>query len=389
MIDKPMPDQEGAMQKTLAAAIFLIILLLLNYNPAFAGGPCGCYCGVWLPAPCSDDACKRACGWKEPKQSSPPSQSPTYTPQQPQYDYEAERQRQEEKKKLEEQKKKEEEEAKKRQEEFKKNKEEALKLLKGAESGEFGLKGVDTGGDLGLKGVDSSTVDLRHLDPNKPITVDPNVVKGNPRQIPVQISDKTLNNKNYMNGFDAIKGGNPSLAVQYFKKALTELPDDLLVKNALAFAEDLMKVRQKKAQDKKYVEAYEVASKGMSAWVFDNDYSAALAYFKQANAINPKDQGIRDAMNFLEGLNTGLQQKATMQSPEERAREEMALKLAGHSIVAIQRRDYDSAILILEDALSINPKDKGISDALDTVKGWRDEALKTKNKQKNVSGKGK
>ena len=40
--------------------------------------PCGCYCNVWLPAPCSDNACKAACGYVAPHQGgtgSSPQQS--------------------------------------------------------------------------------------------------------------------------------------------------------------------------------------------------------------------------------------------------------------------------------------------------------------------------
>jgi hypothetical protein len=90
------------------------------------------------------------------EQSSEPTYTPpSYTP--PSYDYEAERLRQEkeQKIKIEEQRKKE-EEARRRQEEFERKKQEALKLLKGAESSEFDLKGVDTGKSLGLKGIEGT-----------------------------------------------------------------------------------------------------------------------------------------------------------------------------------------------------------------------------------------
>jgi hypothetical protein len=130
-------------------------------------------------------------------------------PGQPYYDYDAERQRQEAEwerqqeterhrhQEIEEQKKREEAEAKRRQEEFERNKQEALKSMKGltenelglkgtvkgtGTSGVFALKGMDTGG-LGLKGiddtpVDASVVDLRHLDPNKPIIVNQEHLQG-------------------------------------------------------------------------------------------------------------------------------------------------------------------------------------------------------------------
>lgn len=118
---------------------------------------------------------------------------------QPSYDYEAEYQRQLEaerqrQREIEEQRKKEEaEEARRRQEEFERNKRDALNSMKGMGASELGLKGTGTSGDLGLKGVDGgrqglglkdmggsdpNVVDLRHLDPNKPITANPNKLKG-------------------------------------------------------------------------------------------------------------------------------------------------------------------------------------------------------------------
>jgi hypothetical protein len=126
------------------------------------------------------------------------SGSPGYSSQ-PSYDYEAEYQRQLEaerqrQREIEEQRKKDEaEEARRRQEEFERNKRDALNSMKGMGAGELGLKGTGTPGDLGLKGVDDgrqgpglkgmgrsdpNVVDLRHLDPKKPVTVDQNKLKG-------------------------------------------------------------------------------------------------------------------------------------------------------------------------------------------------------------------
>lgn len=162
------------MQKTLAAIIFLIIALLLDYNLTFAGGPCGCYCGIYLPAPCSDDACKQACGWRGGTSSSPAA---------PAYDYEAERQRQEaerqrlweaeqqRQREVQEQQRLEEEAAKQRQVEFEQNKENALKSIKGITEDELGLKGTDTGG-LDLKDIGDtgkSNLGLKELEDNKTV----------------------------------------------------------------------------------------------------------------------------------------------------------------------------------------------------------------------------
>lgn len=64
------PTMKRGVAAALALLFFLLILQPLNGVPARAqdGGTaaCVCYCGIRLSPPCGDDACKRACGWKEP-----------------------------------------------------------------------------------------------------------------------------------------------------------------------------------------------------------------------------------------------------------------------------------------------------------------------------------
>lgn len=151
----------------------------------------GC-CGTYSPrGPSCNPGPNWGCGGAQG------SGSPAYSPQ-PSYDYEAEYQRQLEadrhrQREIEEQRRREEEEARRKQDEFERNKREALNSMKGMGAGELGLKGAGTSGDLGLKGADGgkqglglkgmgdadpNVVDLRHLDPNKPATVDRSKLKG-------------------------------------------------------------------------------------------------------------------------------------------------------------------------------------------------------------------
>ncbi len=132
----------------------------MSHDPACAGGPCGCYCGIYLPAPCSDDACKRACGWQDPGGSVPPSYDDSAERQRQEAErrhrQEAEKQRQIELKEL---LKREEEAAKQRHLEFEKNKQEALKNMKGITESGPGLKGTVPESDHGLKGVEKTSSD--------------------------------------------------------------------------------------------------------------------------------------------------------------------------------------------------------------------------------------
>ena len=157
-------------------------------------------------------------------------------------------------------------EERQRREEFSRGRDQALRLLKGGETGELGIKGLGSDGELGLKSPgaetlrdapssgsksqaasrcsanqDASVVDLCDRDIKKPI--DPRTVKGKQR---IPVSEKTLANENYIKGFDAIRASDYSLAVTLFKKARAQLGNDFLVKNALGLAEDLVKVRAKK-----------------------------------------------------------------------------------------------------------------------------------------------
>jgi hypothetical protein len=156
------------MKKLLAALIFSATLFAFSPPaPAQTVAGCGCYCGKVLRPPCSDNACKQACGWNGGSSSSSSSN-----------DYnaaaaaaaaaEAERERQEAERKAreeelrrqeQERQKREAEERQRQQEEFERNKAQALRDLKGI-SGELGLKGTDTD-DFGLKGVGDTGLGLK------------------------------------------------------------------------------------------------------------------------------------------------------------------------------------------------------------------------------------
>jgi len=159
--------------KVLKLFVIVSIIFIALPNLSFAGGPCGCYCGIYLPAPCSDNACKQACGWK----------GGTSAPAAPAYDYEAEHQRQEaerqrlweaeqqRQREVQEQQRLEEEAAKQRQVEFEQNKENALKSMKDITEGELNLKGTDTG-DFGLKEIDNKekgNLGLKELEDKKTV----------------------------------------------------------------------------------------------------------------------------------------------------------------------------------------------------------------------------
>jgi tetratricopeptide (TPR) repeat protein len=278
---------------------------------------------------------------------------------------EADRQKQ-----LEEQQRKEQEEAKRKREEFEKTKQDVLKNMKGIAENGLGLKDVRTTDSLGLKGigdakvgtvglkgigdsgsrpsVDATTVDLRHLDPNKSITVDPNVVKGQQRVFPVQTDPETLQNANYNKGFDAILRGDPASAVRCFEQAGKERPGDPLVHNALLLAEGLVKVYQQKDRA-----AMKLAGGALDAVAHD-DYDDAIRILKQAQAISPDNPNIADTLRFVQGV---------------KAKDDSAIRYAANACKFVKPGEYDTAIGILKHAQTISPNNPNIADTLRYVQG--------------------
>jgi hypothetical protein len=67
------------MRKKMLFSVTILALLITvpHYSLGMQGetARCGCYCGALLSPPCSDEACKRACGWKGSDSSSGGSSS--------------------------------------------------------------------------------------------------------------------------------------------------------------------------------------------------------------------------------------------------------------------------------------------------------------------------
>lgn len=374
--------------KKIFAVNFLVFLLFAFTIPniSIAGvEACKCYCGKILRAPCGDEDCKRACGWQEP---TAPSTGPSYDDEAERQRQEAERQRQLEaerqrQRELEEQRKREEEAARKRQEEFERNKQEALKSMKGITEGELGLKGT---GDLGLKGIGdtgtsgfglkdvqtpaskpqskkmecewgnmgSSVVDLRclGLDPNKPISVDPNVVKGKERVFPAQIDPKTFENVNYNKGFEALMRPGVAAAdaaIQYFKQAQLQRPNDPLVRNGLLLARDILKARLQKVQDDQAQAAYFTLQGYAALMMGDNE--KAKGYIAQARKLDPNDNNAK----FVESL-----AKSDLGAEGSYPARKNAYRLVANSLVSISEQDFAAAVGALEAAQRLQPEDKFI-----------------------------
>ena len=306
---------------------------------------------------------------------------------------EAERQRQQE---IEAQRKRDEEEAKRKQEEFERKKQEALSSMKGIAEGELGLKGADAG-DLGLKDVgdtgggglglkdapnslaspstttekkpdcqwgdlDSSVVDLRclGLDPDKPIVLDPHVVRGQERVFPAQIDPATFQNANYNRGFEALMRRTFSVqdamdAVAYFKAAQLQRPDDPLVRNGLLLAQDILKARQQKVQEDKD-RAQQSLYHGMAALMM-GDVKTASDSVKRASELDPTNKDVADWSMTMAAMS------ANFRSPGRDIK--TVEMLVGNALLSEAWGNYATEVREMEMAKSLAPGDKYVAVILD------------------------
>jgi tetratricopeptide (TPR) repeat protein len=321
------------------------------------------------------------------------------------YDQEAERQRQEaeyqrqqeaelqRQRDIEEQKRREEEAARKRREDFERSKQNALKSMKGIAEGELGLKGGEAG-ELGLKGdsgpaglglketqasaskpkpkkmecewgtLGASVVDLRclGLDPNKPITVDPHIARGEERAFPAQPDPETFKNANYNKGFAALMrfdAASAAEAVKHFQAAQKERPKDPLVRNGLLLAQDILKARQQKERNDRAQAAFLTLQSYAAMMTGENE--KARDYIAQARKLAPKDNNAR----FIESL-----AKADLGPEGSYPERKEAYRLVANGLVSIRHQNPAGAIRMLEAAQRLQPRDQFINAFLQELRRY-------------------
>lgn len=274
----------------------------------------------------------------------------------------------------------EEAEAKRKQEEFDKAKQQALRDM-GITAGAFGLKNTgesnfglkkDTGEGHGLKDtptkpackwgdLDSSVVDLRclGLDPDKPIVIDPHVVRGQDRAFPAQIDPTTFQNANYNQGFEALMlpgVESADKAIQFFKQAQLQRPNDPLVRNGLLLAQDILKARQQKEQENK-VQAISNVYQSMATLLM-GDVNTAYDIAKHATQLDPTNQDIWNWSLTTAALK--YYYRGITLPPQKHAE-----KLVGNALLSEAWGDYAKEVKELEAAKLMSPDDKYIAVMLD------------------------
>ncbi len=177
-----------------------------------------------------------------------------------------------------------------------------------AEVGGKGSAGTSVGGTsrvgsgAGTGYGDSSVVDLTFLDPNKPISVDPYVVKGKPRVFLVQPGTCTPKGEDYDRGFEELKKHNPAAALEFFKRAETENPDNPLVRNAMDLTKDMIKMREDAAKTQAEREQFLNARMSFldaTVALRKGDVTTADNLFYNASTLNRNDRDIQETTRMM------------------------------------------------------------------------------------------
>ncbi len=202
----------------------------------------------------------------------------------------------------------------------------------------------------------SSIVDLRclGLDPDKPITVDPHIARGEERAFPAQPDPETFKNTNYNNGFEALMrfdAASADEAVRHFQEAQKERPKDPLVRNGLLLARDILKARKQKERDDQARANYFTLQSYAALMTGDNE--KALGYIAQARLLAPKDNNAK----FVESLaKNDLGKEGSYSARKD------AYRLVANGLVSVERRNLSGALRMLEAAQRLQPQDKLINE---------------------------
>ncbi|MGD0293480.1 MAG: hypothetical protein ABSB30_06460 [Terracidiphilus sp.] len=208
----------------------------------------------------------------------------------------------------------------------------------------------------------ASTVDLRclGLDTDKPIVIDPHVVRGQERVFPAQIDPATFENAHYNNGFSALMRPTDSVkdamdAVSEFQIAKLQRPNDPMVRNGLGLAQDILKWRRIKEQDDKS-QAEQQLCHGIAALML-GDMTTARNSVMLAQKLDPTNDTIG---------NWSITTAAMSASFKTAGRDVKTVEmLVGNALVAESQGNYAAETKMLEMAKSLAPGDKYVTAVLD------------------------
>jgi tetratricopeptide (TPR) repeat protein len=198
------------------------------------------------------------------------------------------------------------------------------------------------------------------LDHDKPIVLDPHVVRGQQRAFPAQIDPATFQNANYNKGYEALMRTTFSVkdamdAVAYFKAAQLQRPNDPMVHNGLLLAEDILKGRQQKEQEDKD-RAMQSLYHGLAALIMGDPATAADSA-RRASKLDPNNPVVA---NWNLTLTT---MSAIFKAPGQGNKNvEM---LVGNALLSETYGDYTTEVREMKEAKSLAPESTYVDEILD------------------------
>lgn len=253
--------------------------------------------------------------------------------------------------------------------------------------------------DLGSSGskapLSSDTVDLTFLDPNKPIMVDPRVVKGT-SQGPARESGKDQKrdavvskkekptpkeraDKLVANGLDCFARGDLNGAIRYYRAALKETPNDESIQWVLGHSLWLRDDKGRKISNPKVEVLLDALKYGDKNWEKSISYlEGALATEKNKKKARP----IKDALDYTRGLYAAEQDKERYKELVKQAQAladgELARLLAGepdaksqfdYGLQMIREEKYQEAVDTFKSLQKKDPKNEYIRSSLNFAEG--------------------
>lgn len=243
--------------------------------------------------------------------------------------------------------------------------------------------------------LSSDTVDLTFLDPNKPIMVDPRVVKGT-GQGPAKESGKDQKrdavasqkdkpapkeraDKLVANGLDCFARGDLNGAIRYYKAALKETPNDESIQWVLGHSLWLRDDKGRKISNPKVEVLLDALKYGDKNWEKSISYlEGALATEKNKKKARP----IKDALDYTRGLYAAEQDKERYRELAKQAQVladgELARLLAGepeaksqfdYGLQMIKEEKYQEAVDTFKSLQKKDPKNEYIRSTLNFTEG--------------------
>ncbi len=219
--------------------------------------------------------------------------------------------------------------------------------------------------------LSSDTVDLTFLDPNKPLVVDPRVIKG--QKTPEEASKER--EKEFKAGAEknlallSVKKGDYEKAIFYLMEAQKTNPNDENIKKSLAVVfhlkEDKMANNKTSPRAVALMDAFEYGK---------TDWKKSLDYLKEWYTANTDNMGIRDAYHFSEGLAVGFDYdfKTREFLPTPFLRQPLSkpvIELTSKGIDAIESKNFGKALHYFKEAQKLSPTHIGIRDTLNYTEG--------------------